>query len=205
MAARAKARQDVLAGAAPLSPQRKWRAITLATLLFVPAYWSIVAALVSLGAKDGKAVPNAGPLIAFGLCLLPFVFIALAFLSEHPNAPGAAVRAMGLTILVGILVSAIAADAATGLVAAVGAGGIVALRADVDHNWKARAVAVALATAYMFFLLRTASDVALLMGPVLPFTAIGVADHLSERKRDRERQAVAREAERQARFRARSE
>ena len=187
-----RARRSKLAGAEPLSPQRKWRAITLATLLFVPAYWAIVAALVSLGTEDAKATPNAGPLIAFGLCLLPFVFIALAFLSEHPNAAGAVVKAMGLTILVGIVVSALAADAATGLVAAVGAGGIAALRSDLDHSWKARAVAVLLATMYMFVLLRTASDVALLMGPVLPFTGIGVADHLSERRRDRERQAAAR-------------
>jgi hypothetical protein len=187
-----RARRSKLAGAEPLSPQRKWRAITLATLLFVPAYWAIVAALVSLGAEDAKPAPDAGPLIAFGLCLLPFVFIALAFLSEHPNAAGAVVKAMGLTILVGIVVSALAADAATGLIAAVGAGGIVALRADLDHSWKARAVAVLLATMYMFVLLRTASDVALLMGPVLPFTGIGVADHLSERRRDRERQTAAR-------------
>jgi hypothetical protein len=192
MARATKARRNILAGAAPLSPRRKWRAITLATLLFVPAYWAIVAALVSLGAEDDRTAPNAGPLIAFGLCLLPFVFIVLAFLSEHPNAPGAAVKAMGLTIGVGILVSALAADAVTGLVAAVGAGGIVALRADMDHSWKARAVAVVLATVYVFFLLRTASDVALLMGPVLPFTGIGVADHLSERKHDRDRAAAAR-------------
>ncbi|MEO8422780.1 MAG: hypothetical protein ABI595_02575 [Actinomycetota bacterium] len=189
-----RARRNVSAGAAPLSPQRKWRAITLATLLFVPAYWAIVAALVSLGSEDGSSSPNAGPLIAFGLCLLPFVFIALALLSEHQRAPAAAVKAMGMTILVGIVVAALAADAATGLVAAVGAGGIVALRADVDHSWRARAVAVALATLYVFFLLRTASDVALLMGPVLPFTGIGVADHLSERRHDRDRAAAAGEA-----------
>ncbi len=182
------------AGIEPLSPQRKWRAITVATLLLVPAYWAIVAALVALGAEDGRAAPNAGPLIAFGLCLLPFVFIALAFLSEHPRAPAAVVKAMGLTIVVGILGSALAADAVTGLVAAVGAGGIVALRADPDHSWKPRAIAVTLATLYVFFLLRAASDVALLMGPVLPFTGIGVADHLSERKRVRDRQAAAREA-----------
>ncbi len=187
-----RARRNVTAGVEPLSPQRKWRAITLATLLFVPAYWSIVAALVSIGTDDAKATPNAGPLIAFGLCLIPFVFVALAFLSEHPNPGAAVVKAMGLTILIGVVVSALAADAATGLVAAVGAGGIVALRSDVDHSWKARAVAVLLATMYTFVLLRTASDVALLMGPVLPFTGIGVADHLSERKRDRERQAAAR-------------
>jgi len=187
-----RARRNVQAGAEPLSPHRKWRAITLATLLFVPAYWSIVAALVSIGTDDAKATPNAGPLIAFGLCLIPFVFVALAFLSEHPNPGAAVVKAMGLTILIGIVVSALAADAATGLVAAVGAGGIVALRSDLDHSWKARAVAVFLATMYTFVLLRTASDVALLMGPVLPFTGIGVADHLSERKRDRERQAATR-------------
>ena len=185
-----RTRRSILAGAAPLSPQRKWRAITLATLLFIPAYWAIVSALVSLGSKDGRATPDAGPLIAFGLCLLPFVFIVLAFLSEHPNAPGAVIKAMGMVILVGIAVSAVAADAVTGLVAAVGAGGIVALRADPDHSWRARAVAVTLATVYLYVLLRSASDVALLMAPVLPFTGIGVADHLSERKRDRQRQAA---------------
>ncbi len=120
------------------------------------------------------------------------MFIALAFLSEHPKAPAAAVKAMGLALLVGIPVSALASDAVTGLIAGVGAGGIVALRADADHRWKARAIAVALATFYVFFLLRTATGVALLMGPILPFTGIGVADHLSERKRDRERQAAIR-------------
>jgi hypothetical protein len=186
-----RTRRPILAGSAPLSPQRKWRAITLATLLFVPAYWAIVSALVSLGSQVGRATPNAGPLIAFGLCLLPFVFVVLAFLSEHPNAPGAVVKAMGMVILVGIAVSAVAADAVTGLVAAVGAGGIVALRADPDHGWRARALAVMLATVYLYVLLRSASDVALLMAPVLPFTGIGVADHLSERKRDRQRQAAA--------------
>jgi len=186
-----KTRKNILAGAAPLSPQRKWRAITLSTLLFAPAYWAIVAALVSLGTDGGREAPNAGPLIAFGLCLLPFVFVVLAFLSEHFNAPGAIVKAMGLAVLVGIAVSALAADAVTGLVAAMGAGGVVALRADADHGWKARAIAVALAAVYEYVLLRTASDVALLMGPILPFTGIGVADHLSERRRERERQAAA--------------
>jgi hypothetical protein len=145
----------------------------------------MLAGLVS-AASDRRNAPNAGPLIAFALALVPFVFIVLAFLSEHPRAPGAVVKAMVLALLVGIPVSALAADAVTGLVAGVGAGGIVALRADLAHNWKARAIAVAVATAYLFFLLRTASDVALLIGPILPFTSIGVADHLSERRRERQ-------------------
>lgn len=181
----ARARGAVPAGAEPLPPRRKWRAILLATLLLVPGYWSMLAGLVSVASSEESA-PAAGPFIAFGLALIPFVFLVLAFLSEHPRAPGAVVRAMLLAIVVGIPVSALAADALTGFVAGVGAGGIAALRADPSHTWKARALAVFAASAYIFVLVRTAGDAALILAPVLPFTSIGVADHLSERRRERE-------------------
>jgi hypothetical protein len=156
----------------------------VATLILVPAYWSVLIGLVSGASSDGRA-PAAAPFIAFGLALIPFVFIALAFLSEHPRAPGAVVRAMVVSVLVGIPVSVLAADAVTGLVAAIGAGGVVALRADVGETWRARALAVALASAYVFMSVRLAGDVVLIVAPALPFTAIGVADHLSDRRRAR--------------------
>jgi hypothetical protein len=184
----ARLRRSPLAGAEPLPPRRKWRAILLATLLLVPAYWSLMAGLVSVE-SDRASAPAAGPFIAFGLAIVPFVFVVLAFLSEHPRAPGAVVRAMGLTLLVGIPASALAGDAVTGLVAGLGAGGIAALRADGDHRWRARALAVLAASAYVFLLVRVAPEAALLLTPALPFTSIGVADHLSERRRERERQA----------------
>jgi hypothetical protein len=180
-----RGRRNVLAGAQPLPPRVKWRAITLATLVLVPAYWSLLGGIVSIASDDRKA-PNAAPLLAFGLALLPFVFVVLAFLSEHPRAPGAALKAMGMVLLMGIPVSALASDAVTGLVAGAGAGGIVALRSDVSHNWKARALAVLAVTAYEFVLVRTAGPAALLLAPILPLTSIGVADHLSERRRQRE-------------------
>ena len=170
-------------GMEPLSPPRKWRAITLATLLLVPAYWSMLAGLVSAASDAADPRPNAGASLAFGLALVPFVFIVLAFASEHPRAPAAVVEAMLLALAVGTLVSALAADAVTGIVAGVGAGGVVALRADVDHNWRARALAVTCAVVYTFVLVRMASSLALLPAPIFPFTAIGVADHLSERRR----------------------
>lgn len=182
-------RSHPLAGAAPLPPRRKWRAILLATLLWAPGYWAMVAGLVSL-ASDGSNQPLAGPYIAFGLALIPFVFLALAFLSEHPRVPAAVLRAMGLSLLVGIPVSALASDAVTGLVAGLGAGGIAALRADVTHSWKARAIAVAAVTIYTALLVRTVSEVALVVGPALSFTCLGVADHLTERRREREREAA---------------
>ena len=167
---------------APLPPARKWRAITLATLVLVPAFWALLAGLVA-GATEDAGEPNGPVLIAFGLALVPFVFVALAFLSEHPRAPGAVVRAMGLCLLVGIPASALAADAVTGIVAGVGAGGVVALRADEPHRGRARVWAVVVAALYAFVLVRTVGALALLSAPVVPCTAIGVADHLSERRR----------------------
>jgi hypothetical protein len=169
----------------PIPPRLKWRAITLATLLLVPAYWAILGALVALRTDEGPAAPNPAAALAFGLAIVPFVFIVLAFLSQHPRAPGAVVRAMGLTLLVGIPVLAIAADAVTGLVAGVGAGGIVALRRDMAHSTKARVVGVLVASLYAFVLVRVAGPAVLLTAPVLPFTVLGVADHLSERKQEK--------------------
>jgi hypothetical protein len=180
----ARARRALLAGAEPLSPRRKWRAILLATLLLVPGYWSLVAGLVA-AASDSENAPQGAPFIAFGLALVPFVFIALAFLSEHPRAPAAAVKAMVLALLVGIPVSALAADAVTGLVAGLGAGGVVALRADPTETWRPRALSVAIASVWVFVALRSTSEVALVLAPALPFTGIGLADHLSQRKRER--------------------
>jgi hypothetical protein len=159
-------------------------AITLATLVLVPGYWAILGAFVS-SASDGSAGPNSGPLLAFGLCVVPFVFVVLAFVSQHPRAPGAVLRAMGLALVIGIPVSALASDAVTGLVAGMGAGAIAATRSDPDSSVRARALGVLIASAFEFVLLRTATVTGLLLAPVLPFTSIGLADHVREIRRER--------------------
>jgi hypothetical protein len=167
-------------GINPLSPRKKWRAITLATLVFAPASWFILTGLVAGSVGDERG-PNAAAAVVLGLVLIPFVFIVLAFLSEHPRAPGAVVRAMLLCVLVGVLVSAGATDGITGLVAGVGAGGIVALRND-GTDWRPRALAVILVAVWTLVLVRMVGAVALLPAPAMPLTAIGIADHLSERR-----------------------
>jgi hypothetical protein len=178
-------RSSVITGAGSVSPRRMWRAIMLATLLLVPAYWALLVGLVSVASGESQGSPYAGPYIAFGLALIPFVFIALAFLSVHPRAPAAATKAMALALLVGIPVSALAADAVTGFVAGVGAGGIVAMRTDLDRSWKARALAVLIVTLWAYVTVRVMPEAALLLAPVLPFTSVGVADHLLEIRRER--------------------
>ena len=191
-AARPRRRAGLPVGMEPLPPRRKWRAILVATLLLVVAFWSLMVGLVSLATEDAD-VPdpegvNPAAAVAFGLALIPFVFVTLAFMSEHPRAPGAVLRAMGLSVLVGVIVTSFAGDPVTGVVAGVGAGGVAALRRDADHELRARALAVAVAAAYTLVLVQIAGGIALLPAPIFPFTAIGVADHLSERKRARERQ-----------------
>ncbi|MGH2806190.1 MAG: hypothetical protein ACRDKT_02835, partial [Actinomycetota bacterium] len=94
----------------------------------------------------------------------------------------AVLRAMVLCLLVGIPVLALAADAVTGLVAGIGSGGVVALRQEPTHSTKARWIAVLASALYAFVVVRFGGTAALLTGPVLPFTAIGVADHLAERR-----------------------
>ncbi|HET6833958.1 MAG TPA: hypothetical protein VFH30_08810 [Acidimicrobiales bacterium] len=172
-------------GMQPLSPARKWRAIMLATLVLVLAFWVLLAGLVA-GATDdnsgSEAEPNAALGLVVGLAVIPFVFVVLAFLSEHPRAPGAVLRAMGWALLVGIPASALAGDAVTGIVAGVGAGGIQALRMDYPQNWRARAWAVLVASVYALVLVRVAGALVLLPAPIFPLTAIGIADHLSERR-----------------------
>jgi hypothetical protein len=176
-------------GMQPLSPVRKWRAIMVATLVLVVAFWALLAGLVAEATNDSsgrEAEPNAALGLAVGVAVIPFVFVALAFLSEHPRAPGAVLRAMGWSLLVGIPVSALAGDAVTGIVAGVGAGGIQALRMDDPQNWRARALGVLVASAYTFVLARVAGGLVLLPAPIFPLTAIGIADHLSERRAEQE-------------------
>jgi hypothetical protein len=168
-----------------LSSKRKWRAITFATLVLVPGYWALLAAAVS-AAPDTDGGPNVIAALALGLTLVPFSFIVLALLSEHPRAPGAVLRAMGLAVLVGLPVSAIAGDAVTGIVAGVGAGGIAALRMDEPHDRRTRIWAVVIAALYTFTLVRLVALLVLLPAPIFPYTALGLADHWSERRVERE-------------------
>ncbi|MGE3590632.1 MAG: hypothetical protein AB7L17_23140 [Ilumatobacteraceae bacterium] len=176
----------------PVTPKQKWRAITITTIVLLPCFWSILAGLVA-AADEGNDGPDPAASIAFGLALLPFVFVVGAFLSQHPRASSAAAKAMGMALLVGIPASALAADAVTGLVAGVGAGGIIVMRQDGPENWKTRAIAIAFASVYTAVIVRTAGPIALISAPVFPFTAIGLADHWSVRSASRHTSATSEE------------
>lgn len=149
----------------------------MATVLLVISYSAILVASVSFEAEGG---PDAAPALALGFALVPFVFMTLAFVSGHRRGAGAVVKAMGLFVLVALPVSAIMQDAITGLVAGYGAGGVVSLRAEAVHSWKARAVAVALTSIYVAVLVRVIIEAGLIAGATLSLVSIGIADSFVE-------------------------
>jgi hypothetical protein len=157
----------------------------MATLVVVPAYWSILAGVVSLGLDDDGGMAHPELAIAFGLALLPFSFVVLAVYSEQPRVPIAVAQALGAAVLVGVPVSALAGDAVTGLVGSVGAGGIFALRPVPDQGWRPRVAAVVLVCASTFVLAQVSPPLAVVPAPVLPFAALGLADRRVERAQHR--------------------
>jgi len=157
--------------------RQKWQAIAAGTVLVVLSYWAIVFAFV---ASEFESGPPPGPALAFGLALVPFVFLTVAVISRKPEFGGATVAAMLLAVAIALPVSAIARDAVTGLVAAFGAGGIVSLRREVDHSWQARTWGVVAATTFILVILRLVPIFGLIIAPIITLPSIGVADLIVE-------------------------
>jgi hypothetical protein len=157
--------------------RRTWVAIALSTALVTVSFWAIVYAFVTEAVGDDRQPVAAG---ALGVALVPFVFILMAFVSGHPNAPLAILYAMGLALVVGIPLLALAGDAVTGTVMGFGAGATLALRPDPASSWARRAVAVVISGVIVFALVLAFTPLALATAPALAVTPIGIADLTAE-------------------------
>lgn len=146
-------------------------------MILVVSYSAMLVAFVAAEAEDGT---GGGAAFALGAALVPFVFLALAFISGHRRAAGAVLKAMGLALLVALPVSAIMQDVVSGLAAGFGAGGVVSLRAEPVHTRKSRALAVTLVTVYVAVLVRVIIEAGLIAGAMLPLASIGIADSFVE-------------------------
>lgn len=159
--------------------RQKWLAITVATVILLISYWSLVFGFVAAGTDDG---PAPGPPIALGLALVPFVFVALALISRQPAFGGAIVAAMLLALAVGFTISGIARDAVTGLIAGFGAGGVVSLRREVTQTWQSRSWAVVGMATFTLLAIRVVPLIGLILPPIFVLPAIGAADLYIENK-----------------------
>lgn len=180
--------------ARPLPTRRKWTAVILATLVELVSFWSIVVGMIRATAEEGSDVAgSAAGLFALGFALVPFAFLVLAFGTNNPRAPGATLRAMGLFLIIG-LPTIIFLDAAVGLSAGFGLGGIACIRLEIEHSWKVRFWWVIALVVYVFLLVFTgfASGPGVLSASLLPFATVAFADWaVEEMTRGREARSDA--------------
>lgn len=157
--------------------RRRWLVIALATAVMQFAYWPMVA---SLGTRaDGATAVAQGPL-AFGLAIVPFAFMVLAFGSRHDNPATGTLKAMGWFLVLALPVVVIV-DPMVGIVSGLTAGATSALQAEEHvHSIRWRWIAVGVVTVYVFVLLLVAVEFAIVSGAVLPFTVHGLVDQAAE-------------------------
>ncbi len=154
----------------------------VATLVAVVSYWSIIFAFVVTDLEGTEieldsSITAAGP-FALGLALIPFAFLTLAFVSNHPRAPGAAFKAMMISVPASLAFGLFGLP--VGLVAGFGMGGVLALRLDDVHRLKLRWLMVTGAILYTFIVGMISPQASLFAGGFIPFAASGLADMISE-------------------------
>lgn len=167
-------------GSEPLSPKGRWIVVAVATGTMQLSYWPVVATVVLTDRAD--ALVDAA--LVGGLSIVPLVCMVLAFASRHPNAPWAVLRAMGVFLVVALPLGLV--HIAIGMAAGYGAAGSAALRRPEDGRagrW--RLVAVVAVTAAVTLTVAVASEVGMLLGALLPFVALGIADGVAESEEPR--------------------
>jgi hypothetical protein len=166
---------------APLDPRRKWLAVGFATVVTLPAFWLLVAAVVAADPDSDLEAP-VGVFVGVGLALIPVALYVLARVSRHPEALKAAVFGGSLGIVLAGALSFALREPLSPLVAGIGAGGVIALRRHPDTTTAARAIAVAIATAYSAAMVWFVPQLSLGLSPMLPLAAVAAADGYMARR-----------------------
>jgi hypothetical protein len=152
-------------------------AIGISTVIL---FFSYTMFIFGFAAASEEETAFAGGLIGIATGLVPAVFGVLAAVSQRPHSIRTALLATLLWFAVGGPIAIL--DIPSGLAAGFGAGGVVALRRDPANTVNSRVAAVVVCVVYVFVLGRIIPAAALMVGGVLPFLAVGVADSITERE-----------------------
>jgi hypothetical protein len=166
---------------APLDPRRKWLAVGFATVVTLPAFWLLVAAIVAADPDNDFDAP-VGVFVGIGLALLPLALFVLARMSRHGQPVRAAALGGTIAIVLAGALSFALREPLSPLVAGLGAGAVIALRAHPDTTTTARSIAVTVATAYSVAMVWFLPQLALGLSPMLPLAAVAAADGYMARR-----------------------
>jgi hypothetical protein len=151
---------------------RNWIAIAVATVLMMFSYFTYAAAFIEDDGGDDGLEPA---LLFIGLAIAPFVFIAVAFISQNALAPKRVLQAMGLFLVVALSFGLI--DPLVGAAAAYCLGGALSLnRPEVERVMRWRLGAVLFTTLYILVLLVVVPPAGVFAGGIVPLMMIGFAD-----------------------------
>jgi hypothetical protein len=181
---------------APISARRKWAAVGIASLLLAASFWAVQYFMYSwLGDRTAEELEAGLPgitsaeaaFLAGGLVVLAAAFAALAAVSRRPRPGRAAAVAtfmgLGAIVLLTFLMALVGQlESYTPMVGGFCAGGLVALRADVERVMSRRVLAAVLVTGYFFLLLRFYPPAGVILAPLLPLPALVWADTISARR-----------------------
>jgi len=164
-------------GKEPLSSKGHWAVIAVAAAAMQFSYWPAVAA--TAWAEPTEDAVAAG--MTVGLSAVPFVFMLVAFASRHQRTPWAVVRAMGLFVLIGLPLGML--HIASGVAAGYAAGGVAVLRAPRGLDPRAARIGMVVAISFSVTVtLAVAPEIGLLLGALLPFPTLGLADWVAGRR-----------------------
>lgn len=167
----------------PVTEQRRWAAIAAATVIVTFAFWAMAygATVLDRGVLPNGLSENTESIglltIALGVSSVPIAFLVAALLSRRPDWPIGVLAAMGLSLAVGLPLLAFNNPLAS-LLAGTAAGAVVAVQREPGTTWHHRAIAAAVVAvvAVVGMQFDAVFVVVAIVGPALPFMAVGVAD-----------------------------
>ena len=161
--------------------RRRWRALGAGTAVATLAVWAMVIAIVTVPDESSDAGALSLLTLLLAVFLVPVAFYVVARIAGRERPHRVAARAWGIAF-VAIPVTFVAGDPVTGLVAGLGFGGAHSLPQGEHHTRASRWSATGLAVVYAWVLLRLVLALALLVVPLLPLGAVGLADAWQERR-----------------------
>lgn len=166
-----------------VTPQRRWLALAAATVVVTFAFWALAygATVLDRGVVPSGARTNTESIgllaIALGVSSIPIAFLVVALLSRRPDWPIGVLAAMGLSLTVGLPLL-VFNNPLGSLLAGTAAGAVVAVQREPGTTWHNRAIAAAIVAlvAVVGMQVDALFPLIAIVGPALPFTAVGIAD-----------------------------
>lgn len=166
---------------APITARRKWLAAGVGTLLIIPIFSLVVAAIVAAD-EESDLEANPGLLVTIAMILVPVTLYLVARLSRKEKALMSAAWGTTTAMLVTAALSMAWWEPVSPMVAGLGAGGILTLRRHPETTTAARVAAVVLAVLYTGLMVSVLPQLSVAIAPILPLTSIAGADGLMARR-----------------------